>query len=88
LRPFLVSPLTVPQMQERAQQLLNDIAKDIHDSQRSVADDEALSKLAIVAKIIRYMNRNEIEEVLQQASQKYVSGLRSHKYLALIVSMN
>jgi hypothetical protein len=70
LNPLLVSPLKTSGMKSRIQTLMKEIVEDITTDKQSMAEAETLSKISTVAKILRYLNYRDIEELYNKLANK------------------
>jgi hypothetical protein len=70
LNPLLVSPLQSSGMKNRIQALMKEIIEDITTDKQSMAQAETLSKISIVAKILRFLNYKDVEELYNKLGDK------------------
>jgi uncharacterized protein YbaP (TraB family) len=66
-------------MKERAQELVVESTKDIHDNDRSIAQQETLSKISITAKVLRFLSQKDIQDVYNNLTQKSGSDEQEQK---------
>jgi len=72
LNSMLVSPLKIDGMKKRIVVLMREIVDDMmmKSGKESIAEKETLSKMSVVAKILRYFNYEDIEEVYNTIANK------------------
>jgi len=70
INPHLASPLQTSGMKKRIVALMKEIIEDITTNKQSMAEAETLSKISIVAKICRYLNYADVEELYHQIASK------------------
>lgn len=70
MNPYLASPLQTSGLKKRIGELLNEITQDIISNKQSLAEAETLSKITTVAKLIRYVDYKDIEELYHQFASK------------------
>ena len=70
LNPLLVSPLRTSGMKKRVQDLMKEIVEDITTDKQSMAQSETVSKISTVAKILRFLNYNAVEELYNKVADK------------------
>jgi len=75
LNTMLVSPLKIDGMKDRVVVLMREIVDDLmkKSGKESIAEKETLSKMSVVAKILRYWNYQDIEEVYHKIANKKVT---------------
>jgi len=75
LNSMLVSPLKIDGMKNRVVVLMREIVDDLmrKSGRENIAEKEVLSKMTVVAKILRYWNYQDIEEVYHKIANKKVT---------------
>lgn len=70
LNPLLVSPLKTSGMKNRVEALMTEIVEDITTDKQSMAQAETLSKISTVAKILRFLNYEDVEQLYNKLADK------------------